>query len=134
MPWVTRSAPPYNRPPTPLPFPPPVEVDQLMDRSFGQYQRRNAVSQLDDRVGILRRRLQDLEAEPSPCCGERTIASYLHSKEAVDSLRGRLRRDRRAKRRGALVRRGGGPGDARPSSAGQGGTGVGIVVGTLLHT
>jgi ATP-dependent RNA helicase HelY len=114
---VSKFAPTYNMALNLLRFYPPAEVDQLMDRSFGQYQRRNALSQLDDRVGILRRRLQDLEAEPSPCCSERTIASYLHSKEAVDSLRGRLRRDRRGKGRGARGRRGGGHGQAAATAA-----------------
>ncbi|HYS29902.1 MAG TPA: DEAD/DEAH box helicase [Candidatus Limnocylindria bacterium] len=114
---VSKFAPTYNMALNLLRFYPPAEVDQLMDRSFGQYQRRNALTQLDDRVGILRRRLQDLEAEPSPCCSERTIASYLHSKEAVDSLRGRLRRDRRGKGRGARGRRGGGRGEAGTASA-----------------
>jgi len=114
---VSKFAPTYNMALNLLRFYPPAQVDQLMDRSFGQYQRRNALSQLDDRVGILRRRLQDLEAVPSPCCSERTIASYLHSKEAVDSLRGRLRRDRRGKGRGARGRRGGGRGEAGAASA-----------------
>jgi ATP-dependent RNA helicase HelY len=113
---VSKFAPTYNMALNLLRFYPPAQVDQLMDRSFGQYQRRNALSQLDDRVGILRRRLQDLEAEPSPCCSERTIASYLHSKEAVDSLRGRLRRDRRGKGRGARGRRGGGRREAGAAS------------------
>ncbi|HLB78204.1 MAG TPA: DEAD/DEAH box helicase [Candidatus Dormibacteraeota bacterium] len=114
---VSKFAPTYNMALNLLRFYPPAQVDQLMDRSFGQYQRRNALSQLDDRVGILRRRLQDLEAVPSPCCSERTIASYLHSKEAVDSLRGRLRRDRRGKGRRARGRRGAGRGEAGVASA-----------------
>jgi len=97
---VSKFAPTYNMALNLLRHYPPADVDQLMDRSFGQYQRRNAMRQMDERVGILRRRLDDLVAQPSPCCSERTIASYLHSQEAINSLRGRLRRTRRSRVRG----------------------------------
>jgi ATP-dependent RNA helicase HelY len=111
---VSKFAPTYNMALNLLRFYPPADVDQLMERSFGQYQRRNALQELDERVAILRRRLADLTAMPSPCCSERTIASFLHSKEAINSLRGRLRRGRRDHwregRRGRRGRRTPGPG------------------------
>ncbi len=87
------------------------EADLLVERSFGQYQKRVALARLDGRVEVLRRRLEDLSRQrfrhPTEPCTERTIASWIHSAEAMALLRTRMRRLRRDHWRNGRRRSGG---------------------------
>src|SRR2546422_5215324 len=99
------------------------QVDLLMERSFGQYQKMVARRELDGRLANLRQRLADVtatrfHAQGEPCCTERTFTSFIRAEEEIASLRvrmGRLRRDHYPGRRrrlpsGATREAGGRPG------------------------
>jgi ATP-dependent RNA helicase HelY len=90
----------------------PEDVDLLMERSFGQYQRVVARQGLDLRLANLRQRLADLTAtrfhtQGDPCCTERTFSSYLKAEEEIASIRARMRKLRREHWQGRRRRRGG---------------------------
>src|SRR2546428_8317041 len=96
----SKSAPTYNMPLTLLRYHPPEEVDLLMERSFGQYQKLVARRGLDDRLANLRQRLADVvasrfNAEGEPCCTQPTFSAFMHAEEEIASLRVRMRRLRR---------------------------------------
>ena len=110
----SKFAPTYNMALNLLRHHPPEEVDLLMERSFGQYQKMVARRSLDDRLANLRQRLADLiasrfNAEGEPCCTERTFSAFVRAEEEIASLRVRMRRLRREhwQGRGRRRRRGG---------------------------
>src|SRR3982075_3497837 len=117
----SKFAPTYNMALNLLRYHPPDEVDLLMERSFGQYQKLVARRSLDDRLANLRLRLADVvasrfTAEGEPCCTERTFSSFIRAEEEIASLRVQMRRPKRdhwqgrgrGRRRGAVRRDAGG--------------------------
>jgi len=115
----SKFAPTYNMALNLLRYHPPEEVDLLMERSFGQYQKLVARRGLDDRLANLRQRLADVvasrfNAEGEPCCTEPTFSAFMHAEEEIASLRVRMRRLRREhwhrgrRRRGGSTREAGG--------------------------
>ena len=96
----SKFAPTYNMALNLLRYHPPEEVDLLMERSFGQYQKVVARRGLDDRLANLRQRLADVvasrfHAEGEPCCTEPTFSAFTQAEEEIASLRVRMRRLRR---------------------------------------
>jgi ATP-dependent RNA helicase HelY len=96
----SKFAPTYNMALNLLRYHPPEEVDLLMERSFGQYQKMVARAGLDDRLANLRQRLADVvasrfNAQDEPCCTEPTFNAFIHAEEEIASLRVRMRRLRR---------------------------------------
>ena len=115
----SKFAPTYNMALNLLRYHPPEEVDLLMERSFGQYQKMVARRGLDDRLANLRQRLADVaasrfNAEGEPCCTEATFGAFIQAEEEIASLRVRMRRLRREhwhrgrRRRGGSTREAGG--------------------------
>ena len=116
----SKFAPTYNMTLNLLRYHPPDQVDLLMERSFGQYQKVVARRELDGRLANLRQRLADVtatrfHAQGEPCCTERTFTSFIRAEEEIASLRvrmGRLRRDhyhgRRRRLRSGATREAGG--------------------------
>jgi ATP-dependent RNA helicase HelY len=110
----SKFAPTYNMALNLLRYHTPEEVDLLMERSFGQYQKMVARRSLDDRLANLRQRLADVVAsrfavEGEPCCTEQTFSRFVSAEEEIASLRVRMRRLRTDhwKGRGRRRRRGG---------------------------
>jgi len=106
----SKFAPTYNMALNLLRYHQPDEVDLLMERSFGQYQKVVARGDLDVRLANLRQRLQDVTAtrfaaEGDPCCTEKTFASFTRAEEAIASLRVQMRRLRSEHWRGRGRRR-----------------------------
>jgi ATP-dependent RNA helicase HelY len=106
----SKFAPTYNMALNLLRYHRPDEVDLLMERSFGQYQKVVARGDLDVRLTNLRQRLQDITAtrfaaEGVPCCTEKTFASFIRAEEAIASLRVQMRRLRSEHWRGRGRRR-----------------------------
>jgi ATP-dependent RNA helicase HelY len=115
----SKFAPTYNMALNLLRYHPPEEVDLLMERSFGQFQKMVARSGLDDRLANLRQRLADVvasrfSAQGEPCCTEPTFSAFVSAEEEIASLRARMRRLRREhwhrgrRRRGGSTREAGG--------------------------
>src|SRR2546427_1486919 len=116
----SKFAPTYNMALNLLRFHGPEDVDLLMERSFGQYQKLVARRGLDDRLANLRQRLADVvasrfHAEGEPCCTESTFSAFTQAEEEIASLRVRMRRLRREARAPGPRRRGG---SARPAGRG----------------
>ena len=110
----SKFAPTYNMALNLLRYHSPEEVDLLMERSFGQFQKTVARRDLDPRLANLRQRLADVtatrfQAQGEPCCTERTFASFIRAEEEIASLRVRMRRVRREHWHGRGRRRRGGP-------------------------
>ncbi len=108
----SKFAPTYNMALNLLRYHPPEEVDLLMERSFGQYQKMVARRGLDDRLANLRQRLADVlasrfNAEGEPCCIEPTFSAFFRAEEETASLRVRMRRLRREHWHRGRRRRGG---------------------------
>jgi ATP-dependent RNA helicase HelY len=110
----SKFAPTYNMALNLLRYHKPEEVDLLMERSFGQYQKNVARRDLDLRLTNLRQRLQDVTsqrfaAEGDPCCTEKTFSSFVRAEEAMASIRAQMRQVRREhwRRQGGRRRRGG---------------------------
>ncbi len=106
----SKFAPTYNMALNLLRYHSPDEVDLLMERSFGQYQKTVARSDLDVRLSNLRQRLADVtatrfQAEGEPCCTEKTFSSFIRAEESIASLRARMRQLRRDHYRGRGRRR-----------------------------
>ncbi|TMC46019.1 MAG: DEAD/DEAH box helicase, partial [Chloroflexi bacterium] len=106
----SKFAPTYNMALNLLRFHGPEEVDLLMERSFGQYQKLVARRSLDDRLANLRQRLADVQAsrfhtDGEPCCTERTFTAFVRAEEEIGSLRARMRRLRREHWQGRSRRR-----------------------------
>ena len=96
----SKFAPTYNMALNLLRFHGPEEVDLLMERSFGQYEKMVARRSLDDRLANLRQRLADVVAsrfhtEGEPCCTEKTFTAFVRAEEEIGSVRARMRRLRR---------------------------------------
>jgi ATP-dependent RNA helicase HelY len=109
----SKFAPTYNMALNLLRYHRPEEVDSLMERSFGQFQKMVARRDLDQRLANLRQRLADVtatrfQAEGQPCCTERTFTSFVRAEEEIASLRVRMRRVRREHWHGRSRRRRGG--------------------------
>ncbi|HVS05067.1 MAG TPA: DEAD/DEAH box helicase [Candidatus Dormibacteraeota bacterium] len=115
----SKFAPTYNMALNLLRYHPPEEVDLLMERSFGQYQKTVARRSLDDRLANLRQRLADVlasrfNAQGEPCCTEPTFSAFVRAEEEIASLRVRMRRlrsehwHRGRRRRGGSTREVGG--------------------------
>ena len=116
----SKFAPTYNMALNLLRYHQPEQVDLLMERSFAQYQRQSARGAVVDRLEMLRGQLNDLAAiryqHPTEPCTERTIASWMHAEDEIESLRARMRRLKREHwhqgrgrgRRGRTVRDAGG--------------------------
>ncbi len=108
----SKFAPTYNMALNLLRYHPPEEVDLLMERSFGQYQKMVARGGLDDRLANLRQRLADVvasrfNAQGEPCCTEPTFDAFVRAEEEIASLRVRMRRLRREHWHRGRRRRGG---------------------------
>ena len=106
----SKFAPTYNMALNLLRYHQPEDVDLLMERSFGQYQKDVARQDLDVRLANLRQRLADVTAarfaaEGDPCCTEKTFSSFLRAEESLASLRARMRHLRREHYRGRGRRR-----------------------------
>src|SRR5437588_1113112 len=109
----SKFAPTYNMVLNLLRYHRPDEVDELMERSFGQYQKIVARGNLDGRLANLVQRLADVtatrfQAQGEPCCTERTFTSFVRAEEEIASLRVRMRRVRREHWHGRGRRRRGG--------------------------
>ncbi|MEA2634215.1 MAG: ATP-dependent helicase HelY [Chloroflexota bacterium] len=96
----SKFAPTYNMVLNLLRYHRPEEVDQLMEQSFGQYQKVVARGNLDARLANLVQRLADVtatrfQAEGEPCCTERTLSSFVRAEEEIASLRVQMRRTKR---------------------------------------
>jgi ATP-dependent RNA helicase HelY len=96
----SKFAPTYNMVLNLLRYHRPDEVDELMERSFGQYQKMVARGSLDGRLANLTQRLADVtatrfQAEGDPCCTERTFSSFIRAEEEIASLRVQMRRVKR---------------------------------------
>jgi ATP-dependent RNA helicase HelY len=96
----SKFAPTYNMALNLLRFHPPEEVDLLMERSFGQYQKGLARRELDDRLANLRRRGDDVSRgrfalDGDPCCSDQTFATFTRANDEIAGLRVRMRRLRK---------------------------------------
>src|SRR5439155_187842 len=88
----SKFAPTYNMALNLLRYHPPDQVDLLMERSFGQYQKLVARRELDGRLANLHQRLADVtatrfQAQGQPCCTERSQGEY---RRRMHALRGVL--------------------------------------------
>jgi ATP-dependent RNA helicase HelY len=91
----------------------PEQADQLIARSFGQYQRRIAAERTEERLANVRQRLQDLRATwDCDRCRIDDMREYFRIEERLRALRLEIRRVRReigpVPRRGRGRGRGGG--------------------------
>ena len=96
----SKFAPTYNMALNLLRYHQPEEVDLLMERSFGQFQKGLARRELEDRLANLRRRVEDVtvarfQREGDPCCTDETFASFVRGNEEIAALRVRMRRLKR---------------------------------------
>jgi ATP-dependent RNA helicase HelY len=97
----------------------PEQSEELLEQSFGQYQRLQALENFRSRRPNLVDRLEDLRRRrfhhPKVSCGERTLTQFVGAKQALDNARAEARqlrrqhfRDRRGGRYGADARDPGG--------------------------
>jgi len=97
----------------------PEQSEELLEQSFGQYQRLQALDDFRARRPNLEDRLEDLRRRqfrhPKVRCSERTLSQFLGAKQALDKARADARqlrrqhfRDRRGGRYGADARDPGG--------------------------
>jgi ATP-dependent RNA helicase HelY len=73
----------------------PEQADELMARSFGQFQKRLAADETADRLENARTRLADLKATWPDCCSLEDVALYFRNEERLRSIRAEIRRLRR---------------------------------------
>ncbi|HEY8740911.1 MAG TPA: DEAD/DEAH box helicase, partial [Candidatus Dormibacteraeota bacterium] len=83
-----------------------AEAESLMERSFGQFQRREAAELRRHELQNLRERLADVEALPLPRggkenCRREEIEAYFSDEAELRHVRNRMRRARRAHWKGA---------------------------------
>jgi ATP-dependent RNA helicase HelY len=71
------------------------EADQLMSRSFGQYQKRLAAERTRERMANVRSRLEDARRLWPDCCPMADVAEYFRIEERRRTIRLELRRLRR---------------------------------------
>ena len=96
----SKFAPTYNMALNLLRYHQPEEVDLLMERSFGQYQKGLARRELEERLANLRRRVEDVstvrfQQQGDPCCTDDTFANFVRGNDEIASLRVRMRRLKR---------------------------------------
>jgi len=96
----SKFAPTYNMALNLLRYHKPDDVDLLMERSFGQYQKGLARGELDGRLANLRQRLADVRAarftaEDDPCCTEVIFSKFTHAEDEITALRVQMRRLRK---------------------------------------
>ena len=99
------------------------EADQLMSRSFGQYQKRLAAERTGERLSNVRTRLDDVRGLWPDCCSLAAIGEYFDIEERRRTIRlevRRLRRESGEPPRGARRKRGGRP-RRRPRALGPAG-------------
>src|SRR5207302_7782621 len=94
----------------------PEEAEALMQRSFGQFQKRLAAVETDERLTNVREQLTDIKRMwDDPTVSIEDVAQYYKLEDRRRAIRIELRRLRReagAQRRGQRGRRGGGMGHA----------------------
>ena len=73
----------------------PEQADELMGRSFGQFQKRLAAGQTEDRLANVRSRLEDLRATWTDCCRLEDVAEHFALEERLRAIRLEMRRLRR---------------------------------------
>jgi ATP-dependent RNA helicase HelY len=74
----------------------PEQADELMARSFGQFQKRLAADHTQDRLENIRERLRDLDATwDCPNCPRDGVAEYFRLEDRLRTLRIEIRRLRR---------------------------------------
>jgi ATP-dependent RNA helicase HelY len=74
----------------------PEQADELMARSFGQFQKRLAADHTQDRLENIRQRLHDLEATwDCSRCRREDVAEYFRLEDRLRSIRIEIRRLRR---------------------------------------
>ncbi|MFN2465729.1 MAG: DEAD/DEAH box helicase, partial [Candidatus Dormibacteria bacterium] len=83
-----------------------AEAESLMERSFGQFQRREAAELRRKELENLRERLEDVEALPfrnagKERCEQEDVRQYFSDEAELRNLRNRMRRARRAHWKGA---------------------------------
>ena len=75
------------------------EAEELLEQSFGQYQRIRALDNLRERRPNLEARLEDLRSRrfrhPKVACTERTLSQFLGARRALDAAREESRQLRR---------------------------------------
>ncbi|MDQ6748093.1 MAG: DEAD/DEAH box helicase, partial [Candidatus Dormibacteraeota bacterium] len=84
-----------------------AEAESLMERSFGQFQRRAAAELRRKELENLRERLEDVEALPfrnagRERCDQEDVRQYFSDEAELRNLRNRMRRARRAHWKGAV--------------------------------
>jgi ATP-dependent RNA helicase HelY len=102
----------------------PEEADALMARSFGQFQKRVAATEVGERMANARQRLADLRAvwtEAEDGCSIEDVAEYFKIEDRRRAIRIELRRLRREAGAEHAGRRGGGRRGRRPRSLGMAG-------------
>src|SRR5205814_7063873 len=111
----------------------PEEAEALMQRSFGQFQKRLAAVETDERLTNVREQLADIKRMwDDPTVSIEDVNQYYKLEDRRRAIRIELRRLRReagAQRRGQRGRRGGGGGRSEERRGGEGG-GRGGVAGT----
>ncbi len=73
----------------------PEQADELMARSFGQFQKRLAADETADRLVNVRIRLEDLRGTWPDCCRLEDVAQYFRLEDRLRSIRAEIRRLRR---------------------------------------
>ena len=73
----------------------PEQVDELMTRSFGQFQKRLAAAETDERLVNLRTRLDDLRGTWPDCCRLEDLEQYFRLEDRLRSIRAEIRKLRR---------------------------------------
>jgi ATP-dependent RNA helicase HelY len=73
----------------------PAQADELMARSFGQFQKRLAAEETSERLENVQSRLADLKATWPDCCRLEDVAAYFRTEERLRSIRAEIRRLRR---------------------------------------
>ncbi|HKF19874.1 MAG TPA: DEAD/DEAH box helicase [Candidatus Dormibacteraeota bacterium] len=74
----------------------PEQADELMARSFGQFQKRIAADQMVDRLENIRQRLRDLDATwDCSRCRREDVAEYFRMEDRLRAIRIEIRRLRR---------------------------------------
>ena len=92
------------------------QADELMARSFGQFQRRLAADQVGDRLDNIRQRLRDLDATwDCSRCRRQDVAEYFRMEDRLRAVRIEIRRLRREA--APVRRRGRGRGDRQGGPA-----------------
>jgi ATP-dependent RNA helicase HelY len=73
----------------------PEQADELMTRSFGQFQKRLAAEETSERLANVRVRLEDLRATWPDCCKLEDVTEYFRLEERLRAIRMEIRKLRR---------------------------------------